>query len=258
MIVTMVLAAGEGTRMKSDLPKPLHPVGGRPMVVRVLDTLASVGAACHVVVVGHGADRVVEAVTELAPDLDVRFAVQHTQRGTGDAAAAGLPALDDRVGNGDELVLLPGDTPLVQPSTIEPLVETHRRSGAAATVLTARMDDPTGYGRVIRDDEGLVVRIVEHRDAGPDELATDEVNTSIYCFDLDLVGPALARLQPDNSQGEYYLTDIVEVLRSDGRVIAAHCSADPVDTFGVNDRDQLAVAESELRRRIAAGDREGG
>lgn len=252
MIATMVLAAGEGTRMKSDLPKPLHPVCGRPMVLHVIDALATVGAEAHVVVVGHGADQVVAAVQELAPDLDVRFAVQHTRRGTGDAAAAGLPALDDRIGSGDELVLLPGDTPLVRPSTIEPLLATHRRRGAAATVLTARMDDPTGYGRVVRDPAGNVVRIVEHRDADPSELAIDEVNTSIYCFDLDLVGPALARVTPDNSQGEYYLTDIIEVLRADGHVIAAHCTEDPLDTHGVNDRDQLAAVEVELRRRIDA------
>ena len=249
----MVLAAGEGTRMKSDLPKPLHPVCGRPMLLHVLDALVSVGAGCPVVVVGHGAERVVAAVDALAPDLDVRFAVQHTRRGTGDATAAGLPALDDRIGHGDQLVLLPGDTPLVRAATIEPLVEAHRRLGAAATVLTARMDDPTGYGRVIRDEGGDVLRIVEHSDADPTELAVDEVNTSIYCFELDLVGPALARLQPDNSQGEYYLTDIVEVLRSDGHVVGAHCTDDALDTFGVNDRDQLAVAEEELRRRIAAG-----
>jgi bifunctional UDP-N-acetylglucosamine pyrophosphorylase/glucosamine-1-phosphate N-acetyltransferase len=150
------------------------------------------------------------------------------------------------------VVVLPGDTPLVRPETIAALVREHRLSGAACTLLTARLDDPTGYGRVVRDKEGRVRRIVEHRDADATERAIDEVNTSIYVFRRGLLAPALRRLTPENSQGELYVTDVVEVLAQAGHPVVSLVADNAVETQGVNDRAQLAAAEAELRRRTNA------
>jgi bifunctional UDP-N-acetylglucosamine pyrophosphorylase/glucosamine-1-phosphate N-acetyltransferase len=255
-VSAIVLAAGEGTRMRSARPKPLHPICGRPMVLHVLHALERVQPDRTIVVVGHGAERVTKRVQEDAPDwAHVGFVEQTVQRGTGDAALVGLGAFpgDDLDDDGTVLVL-PGDTPLLQASTIELLVATHQANGDAATLLTSVLDDPTGYGRVIRgrggrDSEGRVLGIVEQRDATPEQLAVREVCTSIYAFRRDLLGPALRHLSPDNSQGEYYLTDVVGKLASLGhRVSTVH--APDTETSGVNDRWQLALAERELRRRV--------
>lgn len=250
-LAAIVMAAGEGTRMRSDRPKPLHRLCGRPMVLHVLDALASTGATRAVMVVGHGADRVTKALTSEAPDsLPLEFVTQNVQRGTGDAVAVALTAFDADAE--DDVIIMPGDQPLFRSETLRGLVDQHRETGAAATVLTARVADPTGLGRIVRDRQGRVRRIVEHRDATDDERAVDEVNTSVYCCKLDLLAPALRRLSPDNSQGEYYLTDVVEVLASAGYLVGAHTVADTSEAAGVNDRMQLAVAERELRRRTNA------
>jgi bifunctional UDP-N-acetylglucosamine pyrophosphorylase / glucosamine-1-phosphate N-acetyltransferase len=250
-ISAIVLAAGEGTRMRSDRPKPLHLVCGRPMVMHVLHALDGLDVARTVVVVGHGAERVTKKVQEQSPvQLHVTFVEQRVQRGTGDAVIVGLTAFpDDDVDDTSTVVVLPGDTPLLRAETIRAMVDDHESSDAGATVMTARMADPTGYGRVLRAKDGRVLRIVEQRDATPDERAVDEINTSIYCFRRDLLGPALRRLNPDNAQGEYYLTDVVEVLAGTGHRVGAFVIADPGDVQGVNDRAQLAEAEAELRAR---------
>ena len=247
----IILAAGEGTRMRSSRPKPLHMICGRPMVMHVLHALAELHVERTVVVVGHGAERVTKKVTEQTPDdLNVTFVEQAVQRGTGDAVAVGLTAFhDDDLDDTSTVIVLPGDTPLLRPETIADLVARHEAANVAATILTAHMDDPTGYGRVIRGKDGTVARVVEHRDADADELAVTEINTGIYCFRKDLLGPALRMLSPDNSQGEYYLTDVIGVLRSTGHRVAAVVAADPAETQGVNDRWQLALAERELRAR---------
>jgi bifunctional UDP-N-acetylglucosamine pyrophosphorylase/glucosamine-1-phosphate N-acetyltransferase len=246
----VVLAAGEGTRMRSSRPKPLHLLCGRAMLLYVLDSLSACEAERAVVVVGHGAERVTKKLQEHEPDLVLDFVEQHVQRGTGDAVSVGLTAFgDDELDDEGDVLVLPGDTPLLRPETVAALVEEHRATGAACTLLSARMADPTGYGRVVRGREGRVVRVVEHRDAGEDELAIDEVNTSIYCFRLSLLAPALRRLSPENSQGEYYLTDVVEVLADAGYTVGAVVADDDRETQGVNDRRQLAAAEAELRRR---------
>jgi len=250
----VVLAAGEGTRMRSSRPKPLHLLCGRPLVLHVLDALAGLELERAVVVVGHGAERVTKTVHELArPGLLLDFVEQHVQRGTGDAVSVALTAFpDDDEGDGDILVL-PGDAPLLRPSTLAALVEAHRAEDVAATLLTAVLDDPTGYGRVIRDPKSRrVARVVEQLDALERELAVTEVNTSIYCFRRSVLAPALRRLSPSNSQGEYYLTDAVGVLRDAGYGITSLQVADPMEATGVNDRAQLAVAEAELRDRTAA------
>jgi bifunctional UDP-N-acetylglucosamine pyrophosphorylase/glucosamine-1-phosphate N-acetyltransferase len=253
-VSAIVLAAGEGTRMRSTRPKPLHMICGRGMVMHVIHSLGSVQVERTVVVVGHGAERVTKKVQEQAPDwANVSFVEQEVQRGTGDAAMVGLSVFPgDDLDDESTILVLPGDTPLLRPETIDELVSTHVAHGYAATLLTSIVDDPTGYGRVIRSDargaQDRVLRIVEQRDATPEELAIHEMNTSIYAFRRDLLGPALRHLSPDNSQGEYYLTDVVGVLSGMGHRIGA-VQAPAAETAGVNDRWQLALAERELRAR---------
>src|SRR5262245_30619099 len=240
----LVLAAGEGTRMRSARPKPLHLLCGRAMLLYVLDALSGSSIDRAIVVVGHGAERVTKKLQEDGPDLLLDFVEQHDQRGTGDAVAVGLPGVSDDLDEGDVLVL-PGDTPLLRAETITELVETHRSSEAAATLLTAVLDDPTGYGRVVRGKDDRVRMIVEEADAMPEERAINEVNTSIYCFRQSLLAPALRRLSPENAQGEYYLTDVIEVLYDAGYPVVSMVASDPIETVGVNDRVQLAQAEAE-------------
>lgn len=242
----MLLAAGQGSRMRSERPKPLHRLCGRPMLAYVLDSLSTVGVTSAVIVVGHKGEWVTKKMQEHLGDVPFDFVEQQVQRGTGDATMVGLVGLpeDDE---GDVLVL-PGDTPLLRAATIEALVDRHRASGAAATLLTSEVEDPTGYGRVLRGADGSVTAVVEHGDATEEQLAVREVNTSIYCFRRSLLAPALRRVEPDNSQGEYYLTDVVSVLVAAGHRVDAHLAA-AEETAGVNDRAQLAQAEAELRHR---------
>jgi bifunctional UDP-N-acetylglucosamine pyrophosphorylase / glucosamine-1-phosphate N-acetyltransferase len=251
-VSAIVLAAGEGSRMRSERPKPLHLICGRPMVMHVIHALAELDVARTVVVVGHGAERVTKRVAEESPAwAKVGFVEQSVQRGTGDAVAVGLTAFDDDVPEIDDpstIVVLPGDTPLLTAETLTQLVVDHEANGYAATVLTAEIPDPTGYGRIVRAKDGRVMRIVEQRDASNDERAISEINTGIYAFRRDLLGPALRSVSPDNAQAEYYLTDVVSVLAGMGhRVGSVTAAAD--ETHGVNDRWQLALAERELRAR---------
>ncbi len=248
----VVLAAGEGTRMRSERPKPLHRLCGRPMVLHVLHALAELPIERAIVVVGRGGERVTKAVAEQPPErMQIGFVEQRVPRGTGDAVSVAMTAFaDDDVDDPDDIIVLPGDTPLLRGSTLAELRATHQRSDAAATVLTARFADPTGYGRVVRDRNGGVARIVEQADATEAEAAIDEVNTSIYVFRRSVVAPALRRLTPDNAQGEYYLTDIVGVLHDAGYAVGSLEVTDAAEVAGVNDRVQLSDVEAELRRRI--------
>ena len=246
----IVLAAGEGTRMRSERPKPLHRLAGRPMVLHVLDALAELELDRVVVVVGHGAEWVTKTLADQAPDrLKIEFVDQIVQRGTGDATAVALSGLPEDDEDAD-VVVLPGDTPLLRPATLAALVRRHRATDAAATLLTAVLDSPSGYGRVVRSSGDQVVRIVEEADATDEEREICEVNTSIYCFRRALLPPALRRLSPSNAQGEYYLTDVVDVLSGAGYSVQSMVVEDPVETAGVNDRAQLAAAEAEIRDRI--------
>jgi bifunctional UDP-N-acetylglucosamine pyrophosphorylase/glucosamine-1-phosphate N-acetyltransferase len=220
------------------------------MVVHVLYALAELELDRAVVVVGHGAPWVIKSVGEQAPpNLQVDFVEQRVQRGTGDAVLVALSAFPDD-GDESDIVVLPGDTPLLRPPTLAALVREHRRADVAATVLTARLSNPHGYGRIVRDRNDMVARIVEQGDATEDELEVDEVNTSIYVFRKSVLAPALRRLSPDNSQGEYYLTDAIGVLHDAGYAVTSQVIEDPMEAAGVNDRHQLAVAEAELRDRI--------
>ena len=250
----IVLAAGHGTRMKSDRPKPLHVLVGKPMVLWVLDALAG----CHVrrvsVVVGHGGDEVRKRLIEEAGDRPLEFVEQPVQRGTGDAAAVGLTGIGDNdYDEPQDVLVLTADTPLLRPETIAALVTSHREHDSACTILTADFGDATGYGRIVRGRDDRVMRIVEQADVTAEEAAITEFNTGILCFRRSLLAPALRRIQPDNSQGEYYLTDVVSVLAEAGHKVSSMVADDPDETHGINDRVQLAAAERELRHRINIG-----
>ena len=253
-VSAIVLAAGQGTPMRSSRPKPLHVVCGRPMLLYVLDSLAEVDADRVVVVVGHGAEAVTKRLYEDGPDVRTDFVEQEVRRGTGDAVRVGLTAFVDEPLDDDDdaaLLVLPGDTPLLRPATIAALVAEHRANNAACTLLTARHRDPTGYGRIVRGRDDRVERIVEQADATAEERAIDEVNTAVYCFRQSLLAPALRRVSPENAQGELYLTDVIEVLQQAGYPVASMVADDAGETAGINDRAQLAAAEAVLRRRTA-------
>ncbi len=246
--LALVLAAGKGTRMKSSRTKVLFPVLGVPIVGRVVAAAREAGCSDVVVVIGHEAEAV---RTALGPSLE--FAVQSGMPGTGGAVVAARDSADFR---GRTVLVLPGDVPLMRPETLAALLADHEAQGAAVTIATMKVDDPTGYGRVVRDGPyGGVLRIVEHRDADETELLIDEVNTSIYAFDGDfLFGPraAIDRLTADNAQKEYLLTDVVGFAVDDGRPVGGFLIADAIETAGVNDRRQLAELESTVRARVNA------
>jgi bifunctional UDP-N-acetylglucosamine pyrophosphorylase / glucosamine-1-phosphate N-acetyltransferase len=249
-VSAIVLAAGAGTRMRSDRPKPLHRICGRPMVLHVLHALERLQPDCTAVVVGHGAELVIKKIANEAPAwVNVTFVEQSEQNGTGEATAIGMTALSgDDYDDEASIVVLPGDTPLLGSETLDELVATHVANSNAATLLTSVLDDPAGYGRIVRASDGRVVRVVEQRDATPDELDIKEWNTGVYAFRRDLLGPALRNLTADNSQGELYLTDVIAQLAAMGHRVGA-VTAPSWETQGVNDRWQLALAEREFRNR---------
>ena len=222
------------------------------MVLYVLDAAAQEDVRATVVVVGHGATWVEKALTERArADLRLTFVEQAEQLGTGHAVAVAMPTVDDELGATDgDVLIMPGDTPLLRPGTIANLLEAHRTSQAAMSVLIAVVDDSTGYGRIVRAKNGGVARIVEERDATPEERQIKEINTSIMVVRESLLGPALRLVGRQNVQNEYYLTDVVGVLHEAGHAIQAVILDDPGEAAGVNDRLQLAQAEAVLRRRI--------
>lgn len=237
----VVLAAGKGKRMHSDLPKALHRLCGRPLVAYVLDTLSQAGIDSPILVIGHGADSVRAAVGPRA-----QYVEQGEQRGTGHAVMQALPLLPER---GDPVLVVYGDVPLLRAATIQALLDAHRAGAAAVTMLTAHLDDPTGYGRVLRDRGGQVRRIVEEADCSAEEVQVREVNAGTYVFDAQALRDGLAALTPDNAQGEYYLTDTVGWLLAQGRKVGA-VTAGPEEALGVNSRRELAAAEAVMRREI--------
>jgi len=239
----IVLAAGQGTRMRSTTPKVLHRALGLPLIDHVLAAASSAHAGSTVVVVGHQREKVSAHLATSFPD--VQTVVQETQNGTGHAVSVALTNLQS-ITSGSVLILA-GDTPLLTSNDISELVA--QKDGAAAVVLTATLADASGYGRIIRDANGDVAKIVEHRDATEDEKQISEVNSGVYCFDLELLRDALSRVNTNNSQGELYLTDVVEIMRQDGQVIRASVTS-AENILGVNDRKQLAQVSGILRNRI--------
>jgi bifunctional UDP-N-acetylglucosamine pyrophosphorylase/glucosamine-1-phosphate N-acetyltransferase len=236
-----ILAAGQGTRMKSRLPKVLHEVCGRPMVEYVLRTARSIGPASITLIVGHAADAVQE---RLSSHRDLRFVVQQPQLGTAHALKQAEPVLAGKRGT---LVLLYGDVPLLTPATLHRLIETHSVKRAAATLVTAVVDRPYGYGRVVRT-RGKVARIVEERDASPTERALKEINCGIYAFDLAPLWEALRAIASQNAQGEYYLTDLAAVYRRRKLPVETLVLDDPVEIGGINSRSELAEVSKIVRQ----------
>jgi bifunctional UDP-N-acetylglucosamine pyrophosphorylase/glucosamine-1-phosphate N-acetyltransferase len=235
-VTVLVLAAGQGTRMKSDLAKVLHEMAGRPLLGHVLACLDQLGVGRTVVVIGHQRDR----VRATFADAGVDWAIQAEQRGTGHAVLMAGPQLEDFEGT---LLIVCGDTPLLRADTLHQLLVGHTRSGAVATVLSMRLPDPTGYGRIVRGADDALLRIVEHRDASERERAIDEVNSGIYAFHYPALERALAGLTSHNDQGEYYLTDTMEILRAGGQRVAVVCAPDHRELMGINTVEQLAEAE---------------
>lgn len=237
----IVLAAGEGTRMKSKKPKVAHEVLGKPLVRWVVDAAHDAGVTRVVSVVGHGRDQVEPLVA------DTSVVVQEQRRGTADAVSTCRAALEGFDGS---LVVLSGDCPLITADTIRALVEEREREQAAVVVLTMELDDPFGYGRIIRSASGEVERIVEQKDASPEEAAVTECNSGFYCFDARALFDALEQVGSDNAQGEFYLTDVLEICRNAGRAVRALRTQDAAECLGVNSRIQLAQATKHLQRRI--------
>lgn len=241
-VAAIVLAAGKGTRMKSRLPKVLHRVCGKPMVEHVLDVAQAIGIEEQVVVVGFGAEEVQTALGERCT-----YVMQAEQLGTGHAV---LQAEENFRNFKGTIMVLCGDTPLVTEKLLAGLLEEHQKQNNSATILTAQLADPTGYGRIIRDQTGLVAKIVEQKDASLEEQGVREINTGIYCFASEELFKVLGTITTDNAQGEYYLTDVVEIIVKAGKKVGAFIADNAIDTMGVNSRVQLAEAETIMQDRI--------
>jgi bifunctional UDP-N-acetylglucosamine pyrophosphorylase / glucosamine-1-phosphate N-acetyltransferase len=237
--VCLILAAGQGTRMKSGLAKVLHPLCGKPLVEHVACSAQQAGVARTVIIVGHQAEQVKQALN----GLGVEFVLQAEQKGTGHAVMQALPVIEKFAG---ELLVLYGDVPLIRPETIVSLLKKHREERNACTMLTAVIDQPGSYGRIIRDQDGSVSKIVEAKDASPAELAVKEINPAIYVFENQKLVEALGQLKPNNKQGEYYLTDVVGIFKQQGSKVAAQIAADSREVLGINTPEELAECERYL------------
>lgn len=240
--MAVVLAAGQGKRMKSKLYKVLHPVCGKPMVGHVLDTVQETGCERSIVVVGHGAEAVQAYLGERA-----EYVLQATQLGTGHAVQQAKALLGEETGT---TIVAYGDTPLVTAETLKGLMAWHEERNASATVLTAVVEEPAGLGRIIRSEDGELLAIVEQKDCTPEQAAITEINTGIYCFDNAKLFAALDKVTNNNAQQEYYLTDCIGILRGQGESVLAYSAGDPVEATGVNDRLALSEAEAYMRQRI--------
>ncbi len=239
----VILAAGQGTRMKSKLYKVLHPVCGMPMVEHVTRNVEQLGVEKIVTVVGHGAEKVQQQLGDKS-----EYALQAEQLGTAHAVQQTASLIESL--SGTTLVVC-GDTPLIRPETMQALLDQHAETKAKATILTAIADNPTGYGRILRNTDGIVKKIVEQKDASEEEQQVKEINTGTYCFDNEALFEALKLVSNDNVQGEYYLPDVIEILQKQGEIVAAYATDSFDETLGVNDRVALSQAESTMRKRIA-------
>lgn len=240
----LVMAAGLGTRMKSNRAKVLHELAGRPLIAHVVRTAQTLDPKTILVVVGHQAEEVEQAVLAEIGEL-ASFAIQAKQRGTGDAVESARRQLE----NSDSLVLLlSGDVPMIRAETLRKLIDHHRATGAACTILGVRLENPTGYGRIIRDEQGRFEKIVEQKDASDEERQVREINSGIYCFESNDLFDALKQVEPKNQQGEYYLTDVAEILNSANRTVEVFTHTEPREVSGINTRAELAEFENLLRR----------
>ena len=241
-INAVILAAGEGTRMKSKMPKVLHEVMGRPMVKRVVDTAKDLEAKNICVVTGHMSETVQEALK----DEGVSFAVQEKQLGTGHA----VMQAEEYINENEDVLILYGDTPLIKAETLEKLIEYHRSENNGVSIISAIVEDSAGYGHIIRDKDGNFVKNVEYKDATPEEKLVKEINSGIYCFKGSSLKKALKLITNDNAQGEYYLPDALEIILKSGEKVNAMTIGDVTEFFGVNNRVQLAQANKIMQKRI--------
>ncbi len=247
----LLLAAGKGTRMRSDLPKVCHPVGGRPMVCAVVDACLRAGCERIVVIVGYKQELVREALAEYGDRVE--FAVQEEQLGTGHAVMSAAGVFPEPTRAGTDLFVLCGDGPLIRSETLAAVLGRHRSSGADATLATSVIDDPDGYGRIVRDGSGRFVRIVEQKNATEDELKIREVNPSYYCCDAEAMFDALAKVERDGLTGEYYITDIFEQLLASGGSVGVIDAVPPEDILSINTLDHLAEVDAIFRGRQSSG-----
>jgi bifunctional UDP-N-acetylglucosamine pyrophosphorylase/glucosamine-1-phosphate N-acetyltransferase len=246
----LILAAGLGTRMRSNLAKVLHRLDGRPLINHVCRTAMALAPRKVYVVIGHQGEDVKKVVLDELDSESVEFVWQKEQLGTGHAVNSGREFLESE---DSTLLVLSGDVPMIRAETLAALVQqhrSHRGKGAACTILTVQLNDPTGYGRIVRDEEGLFDRIVEQKDASEEERAIKEINSGIYCFDTRKLFEALSRVRNHNAQGEYYLTDVPELLRHEGEAIAIYHHNDSHEIEGINNRMQLAEMERVMRVRV--------
>jgi bifunctional UDP-N-acetylglucosamine pyrophosphorylase/glucosamine-1-phosphate N-acetyltransferase len=256
--IAIILAAGKGTRMKSDLPKVAHPVAGRPMVAWVAAACAQAGCTRVIVVVGYQQEvvRSIFADWHAQPESQrctLEFAIQDQQLGTGHAVQCAMPLLEREAESpGKPVFVLAGDGPLIRASTLEALLARHRQSGASVTIATSVIDDPTGYGRIVRDPAGRFAAIVEQKHATPEQLAIREVNPSYYCFDAHRLGRALPLVERNPQTQEYYITDIPALELAAGRVVEVLDAVPAADVLSINTMEQLAEVDAVLRARLAA------
>lgn len=243
---SVVLAAGKGTRMKTGKPKVLHRIAGKPLLGHVLDVVFEAGVDKSVVVAGYGIEEVAEYLKKYTTG-DVDIVLQEHQLGTAHALLQTKKVLEHHQGN---ILVICGDTPLIKPKTLADFMKYHLDSRADVTVLTTLKQDPTGYGRIIRDGSEKVKRIVEQKDASQEELEVKEINTGVYCFALKDLFNALSHISADNAQGEYYLTDIIELYNKEGLAVRAHICEDDTEVMGVNDLKQLSDADKIFRERL--------
>lgn len=240
-VAVVILAAGLGTRMKSNKAKVLHEILGRPMISYVVDTAQAVAGDQLVIVVGHQADQVRRTV---AVQADVFYAHQEEQLGTGHAVMCAMPVLPEATRH---VVILCGDVPLLKKETVKQFVDEHQSQKRTLSVLAVRVDSPKGYGRIVQDSDGTVTGIVEEADATPTQKAINLINTGIYCVDRHFLGVALGQVTADNAQGEYYLTDIVDYAHRKGLSIGVTIGSDPSEFIGINSREQLQAVEQLMR-----------
>ncbi|MFZ3100938.1 MAG: bifunctional UDP-N-acetylglucosamine diphosphorylase/glucosamine-1-phosphate N-acetyltransferase GlmU [Desulfitobacteriaceae bacterium] len=239
-LAVVIMAAGKGTRMKSKLPKVMHDLAGKPLIEHVLGMVRQVGIERPIVILGHGKEVVGRQVSDRC-----QIVIQNEQLGTGHALMQALPFLDEK----DDVIVLSGDQPLLKSDTLTELIKLHRDQEATATVLTAKLTEPFGYGRIVKNAQELT-RIVEEKDASPEERKLQEINTGTYCFRVVELKAALSQITPKNAQGEYYLTDVFNIFTAKGAKVVTYCTPDEDEALGINSRSQLAEAEKIYRQRI--------
>lgn len=239
-LAAVIMAAGKGTRMKSKLPKVMHPLAGKPLIEHVLEAVNKIGIVKPMVILGHGRETIRESIGD-----KVDVIIQEEQLGTGHAVRQAIPYLEDV----EDVFVLSGDQPLLRPETLQILLNLHQMQGSAATVLTACLEEPYGLGRIVKNNECLA-KIVEEKDASPEERLIREINTGTYCFKVSELREALAKLTAQNAQGEYYLTEVFDIFLKQGKKVLTYCTADANEALGINSRSQLAEAEGIIQKRI--------